>query len=193
MNIKEMVGKRFFSVDAETDGLWGNPFSVGAIVYEIKRNYNKNTFKTSYYFEQVEEICLRLPNEVVKNEWVKLNVLPNLDFEVTHQEYKDMLKDFADFYLRHKNATVIWHMGYIVEAHLFRELHKMELIGDWDAPYTPIEISDLLRMKDYDCDSVDNYAKINNLFGFGIPNKTHNPLYDCFVSAQVFEDILKKL
>ena len=29
--------KRYLSLDAETDGLWGNSFAIGMIVYEVKR------------------------------------------------------------------------------------------------------------------------------------------------------------
>lgn len=174
--------KRIFSIDAETNGLWGNPFSVAGIVYDIDENNN---------FTEIDRICLRLPNSFVTDSWVIENVLPTLNFKITHIEYEKMLKDFADFYLKYKEATVIYHMGHIVETHLFRELHKIKAIGYWDAPYAPLEVAEYLRMVNKDSDSVDNYAEEFNLTTK--ENNTHNPLYDCEVTAIVLEDILKKL
>lgn len=43
--------KKIFSFDAETDGLWGNPFAVAAIVYE-NPNFGNWTEK-----EVAERIC----------------------------------------------------------------------------------------------------------------------------------------
>ena len=33
--LKLIEGKKYLSLDAETDGLWGNPFAIGLIVYEV--------------------------------------------------------------------------------------------------------------------------------------------------------------
>ena len=118
-------GKRYLSLDVETDGLWGKPLAIGLIIYEVIEEK----------LRKIEEISWRLPNSVVKNEWVISNVLPTLDFPVTNESYEEMLKDFSEKYMSKKNATVIWHMGHIVESHLFRELHRLGFIGDWDAPY----------------------------------------------------------
>ena len=124
-------GKRYLSLDAETDGLWGNPFAIGLIIYEVIEGK----------LRKIEEVSWRLPNSVVKNDWVISNVLPTLDFPVTNENYEEMLKDFSEKYLPKKDATVIWHMGHIVESHLFRELHRLGFIGDWDAPYLPLSVS----------------------------------------------------
>ena len=106
--------------------------------------------------------------------------------------YKNMLKDFAEFYLKYKDtAEVLYHMGHIVEANLFREMHRLELIGDWDAPYTPIEVADHLRAINEPCDSVDSYVKKHDL-KISDYGTTHNPLYDCGVVAKVYFDIINK-
>ena len=105
--------KKVLSIDAETDGLWGDPFAVAAIAYENG--------------VEVARLCGRLPDHQVGNNWVRKHVLPALGpsdgaCPVTHEFYSDLLHDFAEFYIQHKeNAEVICHMGYIVEAHLFRE------------------------------------------------------------------------
>lgn len=185
------VGKKYISIDSETDGLWGNPFAVAAIVYECKEYVNSKSLRKYLDLTEVDRICLRLPNDVVKNEWVKENVLPTLDFEITNQSYEEMLKEFASFYLKHKDSTTIWHMGHVVESHLFRELHRLGFIGDWDAPYTPIDVSDMLRVIGEPSDSVDSYYKKYNLSI--IEGNTHNPLYDCKVAAEVLNSIAKKI
>lgn len=170
--------KKIMSIDAESDGLWGNPFAVAAIVYENGK--------------EIDQIVLRLPNSAVSNEWVKENVLPTLDsVKITHEVYEDMMRDFASFYLKHKDAATLWHMGHIVESHLFREMHRLGFIGDWDAPYTPIEVSAYLEREGEPSDSVDSYAKKHNLEikDYGT---SHNPLYDCEVAYRVYQHILSE-
>ena len=164
------------SIDAETDGLWGRPFAIGAIVY-LKG-------------EEVDRFYAALPHTVVKDAWVKENVLPTLDPKnITHKSYEDMLESFSEFYNENKGALPLWHMGHIVEAFLFRECVRLEFVGPWDAPYTPIEVSETLRLKGFDPASVDNYLKLENI---NIKGNTHNPLYDCEVAFRAWESLLSK-
>lgn len=164
---------KILSIDAETDGLWGNPFSIAAIVYE-------NGI-------EIAKFVARLPDSVVTNQYVIKNILPAMEnIEVTHESYKNMIRDFANFYKNHKeNATCICHMGYIVEAHLLREMHRLKYIGDFDAPYPLLDISGHLDAASEDPTSVDKYVKKYKLVvtDYGT---THNPLYDCEVAAKVF-------
>lgn len=175
-----MLNKKIMSIDAETNGLWGKAFAVSAILY------GENG-------EELKKVVYRLPNNVVTNQWVIENVLPPLNnLEVTHNTYEEMLKDFAVWYLENKEGSeVLYHMGHVVEAFLFREMHDLGFIGDWDAPYTPIEVSELLRINGYAPDSVDAYVKQNNI---AVSNygSTHNPLFDCEVAAKVYFHITKK-
>lgn len=169
-------GKRFMSIDAETDGLWGQPFAVAAVVYQVVEGV----------LVEQDRICLFYGAEI-KNTWVKENVLPALEMEPTNSSYTTMLEEFAHFYMENKDATTLWHMGHIVEAYLFRELQSLALIGEWDAPYTPIEVATMLQLVGKDPSSVDTYARENNIV---LPEgSTHNPLYDCIVAAKVFEHI----
>lgn len=188
--------KKFtMSIDAESNGLWGNAFAVAGIIYDSQTG------------EEVDKICLRLPSDAVTDSWVKENVLPTLNFPVTHtgnvlfdtqigkekrleKTYKEMLSDFSNWYKKYKDdSDVLWHMGHIVESHLFREMHKFGFIGDWDAPYVPIEVSVYLEMAGESADSVDSYAKKHNLdiTDYGT---THNPLYDCEVAFKCYFHII---
>lgn len=165
--------KKVFSFDAETNGLWGNPFSIAAIVYEDEK--------------EVARFVSRLPNSLVDNPWVRENVLHTLEnIQVTHESYEDMIKDFAEFYKAHKqDADCICHMGYIVEAHLLREMHRLGAIGDWDAPYPLYDVSGNLQAAGEDPTSVDTYVKKHTL-KISDYGTTHNPLYDCEVAAKVY-------
>ena len=169
-------GKKFMSVDAETDGLWGQPFAVAAVVYKVSEGA----------LVEEDRICLFYGADI-QNSWVKENVLSTLNMLPTNSSYITMMEEFAHFYLENKDATTIWHMGHVVEAYLFRELQKLGLIGEWDAPYTPIEVATMLQLSGYDPSSVDTYARENKIV---LPEgSTHNPLYDCIVAAKVFEHI----
>lgn len=165
--------KKVFSFDAETDGLWGNPFAVAAIVYENG--------------QETARFLARLKDETVTNAWVIENVLPALaDVKPTHETYAAMLQDFATFYKTQKqDADCICHMGYIVEAHLLREMHRLGFIGDWDAPYPLYDVSGNLQAAGENATSVDAYAKKHELPIAGV-GTTHNPLYDCEVAAKVY-------
>lgn len=169
--------RKILSIDAETDGLWGDPFALAAIVYEDG--------------VETARLCGRLPDDQVHDPWVLMYVLPTLGQSdglcpITHENYSDFMSDFADFYKKHKEgAEVICHMGYIVEAHLFRELRALGYLGDWDAPYPLFDVSGNLQQAGFDPTSVDSYAKEFKLevSDYGT---THNPLYDAEVAAKVY-------
>ena len=167
------------SVDAETDGLWGRPFAIAAVCYDEDG-------------KEVSRFCAR-SNEKAKNEWVLENVLPHCEDIEVAGDYIYLLKAFAKYYQDARaqyDVTVLWHMGHVVESFLYRELVSHKLIGEWDAPYCPIEVSAYLERAGYAPDSVDNYAKQNNI---ALPaGATHNPLYDCEVAFAVYKHIIKR-
>ena len=164
---------KILSVDAETNGLWGNPFAIAGIVYEDG--------------SEIERICVRLPDSAVSTPWGIKNVIPAIKkHPATHQNYEEMLKCFANFYNKHKDSTVLWHMGHIVEAHLFREMYRIGAVGEWDAPYTPIELSTALLHAGYEPSSEESYAKKNGICLDGV---SHDPQYDAELAALVYFDI----
>jgi hypothetical protein len=187
--------KKVFSFDAETDGLWGDVFSIGAIVYEYKPEIDRGVDgKRAGYWQVAASIVLNLGGENVKTPWVRENVLPNLEsVGITHVSYEDMLRDFSLFYMKHKEgADCITHMGYIVEAQLLREMHRLQLIGDWDAPYPLYDISGNLQAAGEDATSPDKYITKNNIKIPGYYGGEHNPLYDSAVAALAYIDLMNK-
>jgi len=77
-------------------------------------------------------------------------------------------------------------MGHVVEAQLFRLMVEGGHLGPWDAPYVPVEISEVLRCNGYAPDSVDKALEALGLEKPVVEGGTHNPLYDAMVAAAVY-------
>jgi hypothetical protein len=174
--IRLQKGKQFlFSLDAEVDGLYGKPFAIGAVVYDIDG-------------DKVDEFVLKR-DVPITNAWVKENVLPQLEGIETITSYYYLLKRFTDFYKKYKDvAMFIVHMGYPVEAFLFREMHNYELIEDFDGPFPLFDIASDLRIAHEDPLSPDIYVETHGL-DIDFEGGTHNPLYDSIVAAKVYMDL----
>lgn len=169
---------KILSIDAETNGLWGQVFAIGAILYE-------NDI-------EVQRASYRCPIEGEVDPWVRENVLPRMeDMPVTHESYLLMLYNFSAFYLVNKtDAHVITHVAFPVETGLFMEMHNRGYISDWGAPFPLLDISSMLLMAGEDPNSVDKYAKKFNLLPGEV--NAHNPLYDCEVTMKVFINLMDR-
>ena len=168
----EIIMKKIFSFDAETNGLWGQAFSIGCII-------------TNENGQELKEFVTRCPIEGQVNEFVKENVLPEMEgIKVTHKDYESMLKDFMDFYMDNKQDTVILvHMGLPVESKLFLDAHELGFIGDWDAPYPLVDISAIPEIGT----SPDTYNKNNGIVIPNLDGGTHNPLYDSWSALLAYQ------
>lgn len=173
---------KILSIDAETNGLYGNAFIIAAVLF------NENG--------QVEEFfCGRAPINEEVDPFVKDNVLPQVKgIGVSNNSYGSLLEDFIRYYKCNKdNATILVHMGCPVEAKLFIDAQKMGFMGTFDGPYPLIDISAYPEISD----SVDKYAKKHNLMDeinemmteLEIKGGTHNPVYDCIVTAKCYMHI----
>ncbi len=170
---------KIFSFDGETNGLWGDVFAIGALVYDATG-------------VEIARFIGRLPDSEVTDEWVMQNIIPTLQsVGVTHNTYSELLADFARFYAQHKEgADVLVHMGYIVEAKILRDMHDQGLIGDWDAPYPLLDVAGNLQQAGEDPTSVDAYMAKYSLSVDEFDGGTHNPLYDSAVTAVVYRHLL---
>lgn len=170
-----MENKRVFSFDAETNGLWGNAFSIGAVLWE-------NGKETKTWVG-------RCPIKESLNPWVADNVIPQIqDIKITHDSYEPMLKSFSEFYLKNKqDADIIVHMGVPVESQVIRDMHRLGFIGDWDAPFPLIDISGNLKQAGFDPTSVDAY---NTSHGIAIQGNAHNPLYDSRAAVKCYYSLM---
>lgn len=170
-----MEMKKIFSFDAETNGLWGKAFAIGAVLV------NGN---------EVTKFVARCPISETINHWVAENVLPQMEsIPMTHNSYVGMLRDFMRFYMENKNgAIVLVHMGLPVEAKLSLDAHSMGIIGDWDAPYPLTDISAIPEIGV----SPDTY---NRIHGVKIPTEnggTHNPLYDSWSALLAYQHWMER-
>lgn len=172
--------KKVFSFDAETNGLWGQAFAIGALVYDENG-------------VEIARFVGRLPETEVNDEWVRANVLPQLTaVPVTHTDYASLLADFAKFYLANKaDADIVVHMGVPVESKLLIDMHSGGLIGDWDGPYPLCDVAGNLQQAGEDPTSVDGYVRKH---GLEVPDfgTTHNPLYDSAVAAVAYRHLLSR-
>ncbi len=172
--------KKILSFDAETNGLWGRAFAIGALVYDESGN-------------EIARFVGRLPDSAVTDEWVRTNVLPTLSgLPVSHVDYESLLSDFAEFYKTHKtDAEVIVHVGVPVESNLLRDMHSQGCIGDWDGPYPLMDVAGELAQAGEDPTSVDKYV---GKWGLVVPDfgATHNPLYDSAVAYEVHKHLVSR-
>lgn len=171
---------KIFSLDAETNGLWGQAFAIGAVLYE-------NGIEVASFYA-------RCPIQGEVNSWVAENVLPQMeDMIQTHDSYEEMLKAFAEFFMENKaDADVIFHMGVPVESRVIIDMHDKGFIGDWDGAYPWLDIAGCLKHAGFDCTSVDTYNAEHDIV---VPQPeaggTHNPLYDSRAAALCYMDLMK--
>ena len=184
MNTKEKEKNSctlLFSFDAETNGLLGQAFALGAVLYVNE--------------VEVKSFCARCPIQGTVDPWVEANVLPQMtDIAETHSTYKEMLQAFAEFFLENKaDATIIFHMGIPVEARVILDMHDHGFIGPWDGAYPWLDVAGCLDQAGYDPTSVDTY---NKNAGITVPQRepggAHNPLYDSRAAALCYMDLMKQ-
>ena len=163
--------RRVFSWDVETNGLWGQGFSIAAVVFEDGK--------------EVSSFIGRCPIEEDVNGWVAENVLPQMvGIPETFGSYEEMLRAFSEYYLKEKeDSDVVVHMGVPVESRVLIDMHRLGFIGDWDGPFPLIDIAGNLQQAGFDPTSVDTYNKDHGIKVPTCEGGTHNPLYDSRAAA----------
>jgi hypothetical protein len=171
--------KKVFCFDAETDGLWGEAFAIGAVVYCEGK---------------LVDTFLERSAETPKNPWTIKNVLPEIEsIKPTLKNYWELLVAFSKFYHKHKfNNQFVVHLGYIVEAKILRDMHEYLLISDLGAPYPLIDISGNLQAAGEDPKSVDTYLEKHDLKP-NIEAKPRSPLYYADATATAYMELTKHL
>lgn len=164
--------EKIMSIDAETNGLWGKAFAIGAILYEDG--------------VEIDRFIGRCPIEGSVDTWVSENVLPQMTgIAENYSSYEELLRGFFEWRTTHKDgSTEIVHMGVPVEARLYIDAHAISIIGDWDGPYPLVDISALPEIGT-SCDSYNEKhgcAPDPAAFAGG----THNPLYDSAAAANAY-------
>ena len=169
---EKLKNKKIISFDAETDGLWGDAFCIAAVKYDNKGD------EVASFIGRCKAEC--------KNQWVIDNVLPKIkDIPVTYKDYESLLKGFFEWYMRNKEDTAaLVHMGHIVESKLLQDAHKLDIIGDWDAPFLWYDVCLFFD------ESIDNYIKQNEI-DIEYTGSAHNPFYDSIAAYRAFRHLIE--
>lgn len=172
---------RIFSLDAETDGLYGPAFAVAAVVREDGR--------------ELARFVGRAPDSLVHDEWVRQNVLPALaGMDVTHSSSEELEEAFWAFWEAQKSgATCIAHVASPVESGLFRRcVERAPAERTFNGPFPLDELATLLVAVGENPTSADEYVRKHGL-SVQFEGATHHPLYDALVAAVVWEHVLARL
>ncbi len=155
---------KVFCVDAETDGLYGPVWAIGAVVLDDG--------------EVAHAFRAQIDPSVVADEWTRANVVPVVDLPLFASR-ADLLEAFWAFWVTHSaDAICVADVGAPVEAGLFRACVERDLEARrWEGPYPLHELATALLAAGVDPD-VDRRAFC------GRPDLTpHDPADDALASA----------
>lgn len=153
-----------FSLDAETDGLYGDVWAIGAVVADGSG-------------EIVATFAGQIDPASVSNEWVRENVVPFVS--LPRYESARALRDaFWAFWLAHREcATCIADFGSPIESGLFRTCVADDPDArQWLGPYPLHEVGTALLCAGIDAD-IDR-VEFSGLLGL----VKHNPVDDARAS-----------
>lgn len=127
---------RIFSADAETDGLYGPVWAIGAHWMD---GDSIATFKG------------QLNPAVVTDPWVREHVVPVVDLP-RYGSRTDLLNAFWAFWMAHKKgADAVGDFDYPVETDLFRACVELDLSArQWEGPYPLHELATALLKAGHD-------------------------------------------
>ncbi len=172
---------KILSVDAETNGLYGEPFAVGAVCTDDN--------------QPGQLYCGRSLVSGPIDPWVLANVYPAVEniAPVGDGRYPALLADFAAWFDAHKDgAVVIAHCGTPVEARLFRDMQWFLDRDPFSGPFPLHDLATALLMAGEDPTSADGYVKKHDVM---LPANVddwspHNPLYDAVVAEAVWRHLV---
>jgi hypothetical protein len=114
--------------DCESNGLYGECFAVGAVVYDT--NLEK-------CIDRFELKSIQGQNSV-NNQWVIENVIPHLGDMKTCKDNKELRTTFYNFLQHYKGARVFSDVNFPVETGFLSDIVKDEPERQWNMPY-PLE------------------------------------------------------
>jgi hypothetical protein len=170
---------KIFSFDAETDGLYGPVWAIGAVVSE------EPNAEGTVFAGRIEPT-----DEVVTDSWVRDNIVPyGLESHWSFREFssrEDLLNAFWDFWIEHCNdALVLADCGTPVEAGLFRACVELDLENrKWQRPKPLHELATALLLAGHDPWETDRRE---------LSGKTklvqHDPVDDALAAALCWEKV----
>lgn len=166
------------SIDAETNGLYGQAFCIGATLHDTTKD-NK----------VVDKFLARCPLIGKLDPFVLVEVLPELaDISQTDKTYPHMLENFASWYSniteKIDDLAIIGHVIYPVEAKLFLDCVEYGFLTKGPFPFIDISAFPEIGI------SVDSYLALRNI---DVPwrKSVHNPVYDSIAAATAYYNYMK--
>lgn len=164
-----------FSVDAETDGLYGPVWAIGAVVLDD-------------HGAEVAWFAGQLNPDVVTDPWVRENIVPVVDLPRLPTRQK-LLNDFWWFWMEYREgALAVADFGAPVEAGLFRacvSLSKKERTFQGPHPLHELGTALLLAGLDPDCDRRELCGRPDLV--------RHNPVDDAMMAGLCWQVAVEKI
>jgi len=164
---------KFLCFDAESDGLYGDIFAIGAVVIDGDKeidNFNG--------FSQISNVT---------DKWVIQNVLPFIKDMKEYDTRYELRQKFWEFYMEYKeDCLIVADCPYPVEYNLLKQCVEDNYDDrKWLGPYPIIDVASVLFSK-----GIDPLKERIEIIGKERTIK-HNPLEDARISARVLIDILR--
>ena len=164
---------RYFSFDAETDGLYGEAFAIGAVWMD----------EDGRILEKFAGQCIA-PG--IASEWVRENCLPHLVRLPEYPSRAALREAFWQFYMHcREGSVIIADVPYPVEAQLLRTCVEENLEERcFQGPYPLVDVASMLFARGLDPDTDRQEFS-------GYTGSAHNPLDDAIASCLCAIKILR--
>ena len=168
---------KILSFDAESNGLHGNAFALGAVLTDASG--------------PVTEFAARCPVEGSVDQWVARNVIPAMcDIPETHSSYGDMLDAFYMFLCEHsEEAKILTFIPWPVETRVLSDIFSTPKDRWFDGPFPLIDLASVLDALGHNAVSDEDYLRRHNL-SVPVRGSSHDPLYDAYVADTVYRHLL---
>jgi hypothetical protein len=168
---------KILSLTIYTNGLFGQPFAIGAVVYnnDISDNYEEIHFEA------------RCPIRGKIDVHTQQDILTKIkEIKLTHSSYRKMLASFAQFYFDYSikhNAITLIYKNYIGLARVLTDMHIMRYINySCDLPNELINLENVFQAKGYGIYTTTTPIAYNALNGVSVLNFDHHKLSPLYVS-----------
>ena len=160
--------KNLFVFDCESTSLHGSTFAVGCIVTDQKGNE----------IDRFE--LLSLEGKEKAGDWVKQNVIPNLEDMPTCKTDLELRTTFFEFYMKHKDTCEIFSdCNFPVETNFLTTVVNDDIVNrEWSMPYP---LKDISTIVDINIDRCKVYEEKT-----GLILRKHNPTDDSISSLYCF-------
>ena len=171
--MEEWKGKNLFFIDAETDGLYGPPISVGVIV-------------TDHFCRGIERAYYGIDKEKleVHDPWVRENVLPILGNYENVKDENELLEKVWELWDKYRDkAYAVADVAFPVEMGIFQKAVKAAPDDrKFNGPYPFIDISGILLAR-----GIDPLTERKSLINMNSKDKQHNALFDVEMSVEIWK------